>query len=73
MDAVPGCETRNLEFFAQNGIAETADNINDIVSLVINRLPDASFHGKISKNIEALFVGNPTKELCEYVIEKNEV
>lgn len=73
LDAVPGCETRNLQFFTKNRIAETANNIDDIVSLIIKCLPDKEFQNKISKNMESLFVGNPTKTLCEYIIEKNKV
>ena len=73
LDAVPGCETRNLEFFTRNGIAVTSDSINGIVSLVISKLPDKDFHDNISRNMEKLFFGNPTKALCEYVIEKNKV
>ncbi|MBE6607705.1 MAG: glycosyltransferase [Ruminococcaceae bacterium] len=73
MDAVPGCETRNLEFLTKNELAETASNINGIVSLVIKRLPDSEFHDKISQNIESLFTGNPTKTLCDYVINKNKL
>jgi processive 1,2-diacylglycerol beta-glucosyltransferase len=73
LDAVPGCETRNLEFFTKNKIAETANSVNAIASLVINRLPDKEYHDKVSQNISSLFVGNPTKTLCEYIIEKNEV
>ena len=73
LDAVPGCETRNLEFFTKNQIAESANNVNGITSLVISRLPDKEFRDKISKNIESLFIGNPTKTLCEYIIEKNEI
>ena len=40
VDAVPGCETRNLEFMVRNGYALTADTPKDLAILICTLLQD---------------------------------
>ncbi len=38
IDAVPGCETRNLEFFTEQGFAKTASSTEELARLVLEYL-----------------------------------
>ena len=68
INAVPGCETRNLEFFKKMSLAETADSVDAIVDLAITRLTDKKYLAWASKNIAMHFSQNPTQAICETVI-----
>ena len=69
INAVPGCETRNIEFFEKHGLAETAKSADDIVHLALRRLRDEKYLGKISERIADFFKGNPTADICEEIIK----
>ncbi len=71
IDAVPGCETRNLDFFDSNGLAERARNARAVASLALSRLSDSDYLSKMSKNMASLFSGNPTQDICDTVINSS--
>ncbi len=68
MNAVPGCETRNLEFFTKTSLALSTSKLKELPSLVKSTLSSDSLLSEISSNMATLFSGNPTETLCEYVM-----
>lgn len=67
IDAVGGCEARNMEFFVGNGLAVTADSVEGLASLVC----DALSHPQTLENMtNTLAMGcrhNGGMEICDYL------
>ena len=57
VDAVPGCETRNLEFMTEHGYAVTADTPEDLSILICTLLRDRDQLGRQTAILDAEFTG----------------
>lgn len=69
IDAVPGCETRNIEFFVSNGFAVLEKSIIGICDAVCDYLENPERLEDISSILNKEFSGSAAKNICEYIIE----
>jgi processive 1,2-diacylglycerol beta-glucosyltransferase len=67
VDAVPGCETYNLNFFVRNGFAETADSVEGLVELVRRYSEDESLRSEMEERLRANFSQNAAEIICDRV------
>ncbi len=58
IDAVPGCETRNLEFFIEKGFAKTCSTEN-LPKLVLDSIKDTHFLNEAKKRLREEFGNAP--------------
>ena len=65
LDAVPGCETCNLNFFVKNGFAESVDTVEGITELVRRYAEDKELRDKMSERLRANFSGNAAEIICD--------
>lgn len=69
IDAVPGCETRNFEFFIKNGFAEMRDSVLGLCDAVCELLENEEKLKKMSKNLKSEFSGCAVQSISEYIIK----
>ena len=69
MDAVPGCETRNLAFFLGNGYADTRDTVRELVDLVCAYLKNPALGKRLVNNLVSSFPQNAAENLCTYLVQ----
>lgn len=67
LDAVPGCETRNLEFLSSRGYALAAENEDELPPLIRGVLSGAIDPMTMVRNREACFPRDAAKEICRLV------
>lgn len=70
IDAVPGCETRNLEFFSSHGFAVFGKDTKELISIVKNCMMYSSDLEAVSKSIAENFAQNSAKVIYEAVTRK---
>lgn len=68
INAVPGCETRNLEFFTINGIAESNGSLPELCDTVCDFLENPEKLSKMSEQLSRDFTGCSAEKICDYVI-----
>ena len=69
IDAVPGCETRNIEFFLKNGFADMRDSVLGLCDTVCDLLENEEKLKKMSSALEAEFGGCAVQSISEYIIK----
>lgn len=69
IDAVPGCETRNIEFLVGNGFAVTADTTVDLTSKVLSYITNEKLQQETSKNLLSEFGINSAEKIYNEVIK----
>lgn len=69
IDAVPGCETRNIEFFLKNGFADMRDSVLGLCDAVCDLLENEEKLKKMSSALEAEFGGCAVQTISEYIIK----
>ena len=69
IDAVPGCETRNIEFFLKNGFADMRDSVLGLCDAVCELLENEEKLKKMSKNLKSEFSGCAVQSISEYIIK----
>lgn len=72
IDAVPGCETRNYEFFISNGFADMRESVLDLCDAVCEYLEDGGKLKKMSETLNDEFTGCAAKIISEYIIKDTE-
>lgn len=70
INAVPGCETRNLDFFVSNSLADTRDTPEELIKLVCDYLNDDKKLLKLKSRLELEFNLTPLKAIYEKISEK---
>lgn len=55
IDAVPGCETKNLDFFVSHGFADTAPNAKELVKMACDYLNDYEKISAMCRRLEESF------------------
>ncbi len=70
MDAVPGCETRNLAFFLGNGYADTRDTVRELVDLACAYLADPACGERLVNNLEEDFPKDAAGNIYAHVAVK---
>lgn len=67
INAVPGCETHNLDFFVSNGLAATKDSDDGLCRLVCHYLMHQDKLDRISRKLKADFSPFAVKEIYDYI------
>lgn len=67
IDAVPGCETRNIDFFIKNGYADMRKGVLELCDLVCDYLEHPDKAIKISQALKNGFHGNAAQKIFDYV------
>ena len=68
IDAVPGCETRNIEFFLKNGFADMRNSAIELCDLVCEYLENPEKLSAISKKLRDEFNTNAADSIRDYVL-----
>jgi processive 1,2-diacylglycerol beta-glucosyltransferase len=68
IDAVGGCETRNLEFMKRLGVAEHGKSVAGLCDLALEYARDERLCFMLADNMEKSFSFNGTENLCRYVM-----
>ncbi len=66
VQAIPGCEARNVDFMMQNGYARTADTVEDLVTLVCALLNDTKTLEHITARLRADFSQQGAEKIVNY-------
>lgn len=69
IDAVPGCETRNLEFFLKNGYATTADTVDALAERALDLLCHPDKAEGMRRAVERDFSGCAVEDIFQYVMD----
>ena len=72
IDAVPGCETRNYEFFIKNGFADMRESVLGLCDAVCEYLEDGEKLNKMSETLNEEFSGCAVKIISEYIIKDSD-
>ncbi|MBQ9747503.1 MAG: glycosyltransferase [Clostridia bacterium] len=70
IDAVPGCETKNMDFFTKNGLAVTADTVEGLVDHTISLLGDATRRARMMHAQRALLSHRAAKMIYESILSE---
>ena len=71
IDAVPGCETRNLEYFLEKGFAGTANSAEGLEKLVLE-LSSSTESLEFTKKILKEEFGHAPKTIYDTIVKGNE-
>ena len=69
IDAVPGCETRNFEFFLKNNFADMRDSVLGLCDAVCDMLENGEKLKNMSETLKAEFDGCAVQSISEYIIK----
>ncbi len=70
INAVGGCEGRNLEFYLKNGLAYGADDVKELVKIVLAKLETPGELDRMRMALEKNFPHHGAKEISSYVLTK---
>ncbi len=68
INAVPGCETRNLDFLTDNGFAETADSADELIKIAVSHICDDEKNNIMREKIAKAFNTNAPKVIFGKVV-----
>lgn len=69
IDAVPGCETKNYEFFLQNGCADMRDSVLELCDAVCDYLENPDKLKAMSNTLKSEFSGCAAHTIREYILK----
>lgn len=69
IDAVPGCETKNYEFFLQNGFADMGESVLELCDTVCDRLENPEKLKKMSETLKNEFSGRAAQTIRDYILK----
>lgn len=72
VDAVGGCEGRNLEFYLRHSLAQTAESVEDLTRQVCETISDPARLASMAKTLVDHFPHNGAVEICDYLAEQLE-
>jgi len=70
IDAVPGVEPKNMEFFVKLGGGVTADDEDELVKLCLNLLADEEKTEKMSAALKSRFSFEASEKIYSFVMQK---
>lgn len=70
IDAVPGCETKNLSFFTSRGFADTRATPKELVILICDYLYDKSKLTNMSNKLKAYFNGCAVETIYNTIVKE---
>ena len=72
LNAVPGCETRNLDFFLSIGVTKTAKGVRGIADLAFRILRSPEERAALRSALETEFAFNPGATVCKTLLALND-
>ncbi len=70
IDAVPGCETKNMDFFLQNGFAKTAEGTAELAKTVLSLLSDEEACLNMIAAQKQAFSAYAAQRIGEYILSE---
>ena len=70
VEAVPGCETRNLNFLSELGVGEKTRNWKQAIDKTILMVENEEMLEKQKKQMEHFHVGDAGMQICQYVLKQ---
>lgn len=70
IDAVPGCESKNMDFFVRNGFALTDSTVDGLASKVKELLTDSSRAERMSLALRESFEGYAAGKIGGYILSE---
>jgi processive 1,2-diacylglycerol beta-glucosyltransferase len=70
VEAVPGCETRNLDFLSALGVGEKTRNWKQAIAKAISMVENDEALEKQRTQMEHFHAGNSGMQICRYVLGK---
>ncbi|MCQ2455042.1 MAG: hypothetical protein MJ090_02715 [Clostridia bacterium] len=67
IDAVPGCETRNLDFFIEKGFALSSSKTDELIDIIVNCMLVPADLEAVSNNISKSFTTNHAKTIYDEI------
>lgn len=71
IDAVAGCETHNMKFWVENGMADTRDDSADLCLLVRQLLDDPSRLSSMKSNLKDNFKGSSAERIFNFIVNNH--
>jgi processive 1,2-diacylglycerol beta-glucosyltransferase len=72
INAVPGCETRNRQYFVRRGLAVTANHVPGLVELTLSLLDDPKTCGEMVSRQREAFSEPAAEQIAKRVLQKAE-
>ena len=70
VEAVPGCETRNLDFLSSIGVGEKTRNWNQAISKTISMVLSDGMLEKQKEQMAHFHAGNSGRSICRYILKQ---
>ena len=70
VEAVPGCETRNLAFLSEIGVGEPTKNWKQAIAKTISMMEDSEMLAKQRSQMERFQTGVSAEQVCRYVMKQ---
>lgn len=70
IDAVPGCETKNFEFFTSHGYADSGKTVTELCEKVCDYLENPEKLQKISARLNEDFSVCAAQNICDYILNE---
>jgi processive 1,2-diacylglycerol beta-glucosyltransferase len=67
VEAVPGCETRNLNFLSEMGVGERAGNWTQAISKTVSMVGNDGLAKKQKERMEHFHAGVSARQICQYI------
>lgn len=72
INAVPGCETRNRQYFVRRGLAVTANHVPGLVELTLSLLDDPKTCGEMVSRQREAFSEPAAEQIAKRILQKAE-
>ncbi len=69
INAVPGCETRNLDYFAKYGLAKTTEGVDALLQLTLDSIEHPEQMDEVRENIRKIFDFNAVENIVNFVMD----
>ena len=70
VEAVPGCETRNLNFLSEFGVGEKTRNWNQAISKTISMVSSDGMLERQKEKMAQFHAGNSGRAICRYILKQ---
>lgn len=70
IDAVPGCETKNFEFFTSNSYADSGDSVDELCEKVCDHLENTEKLKEMSEKLREDFSFCAAQSICDYILNE---
>ncbi len=70
VEAVPGCETRNLNFLSDIGVGEKTKNWKQAISKTVSMVENPELLEKQKERMENFHAGVSAQQICQYILKQ---